>query len=188
MDKGGSSVVDLGCDSSADLRGELLQWLSLTATSHEGPWQRARHLLVKMTGSSDASALGWGGVIDIMGSPYRAGGIFPEDWLRKHINKKEMFALYHLLRLFCERYPTDFQRAQVFIVRGRRANPSSACSRVFFGACGRTSARSMLTLWRPTRPSSGTRCPGRLCHFSRVMTVKALRASTSSLRTCRCTR
>ncbi len=121
MDKGGSSVVDLGCDSKADMRGELQQWLALTAPSREGPWQRARHLIVKMTGSSDASALGWGAVIDIMGSPYRAGGVFPDEWLREHINKKEMFALYHLLRLLCARYPTDFQRAQVFVDKDNTA-------------------------------------------------------------------
>lgn len=115
MDKTNTRRVDLACDANADLRGEFHQWLSLTASSHEGPWQRASHLLVEIDGSSDASSIGWGGVINILNSPYRAGGVFPEDWLRKHINKKEMFALYHLLRLFCVRFPTDLARAQVLI-------------------------------------------------------------------------
>lgn len=81
-------------------RGESEQRLSLTVSSNDGPWQRASHLLVELDGSSDASSLGWAGAINIINSPYRTGGVFQDDWLRKHINKKEMFPLYHLLRLF----------------------------------------------------------------------------------------
>eukprot|EP00903_Cladosiphon_okamuranus_P010409 g9846.t1 len=43
MEEGGSSMVDLTCDASADLLGELRQWLSLTTSSHEGPWQRVQY-------------------------------------------------------------------------------------------------------------------------------------------------
>ena len=115
MDKTNQRQIDLTRDAYADLRQEFQKWLSLTASSHEGPWQRASHLIVKIDGSSDASSLGWGGAINIKGAQYRAGGVFPDDWLHKHINKKEMFALYHLLRLFCARFPASLQRAHVLI-------------------------------------------------------------------------
>ena len=41
--------------------------------------------------------------------------MFPSDWLSKHINQKEMYALYHLLRQFCERHPDVLRRALVLI-------------------------------------------------------------------------
>lgn len=51
---------------------------------------------------------------------YRAGtvpggGVFLPAWLSKHINQKEMYALYHLLRQFFTRYPDALRRAQVLI-------------------------------------------------------------------------
>lgn len=49
--------------------------------AYERLWQRVRHLIVKLDGSLDASARGWGGVINIVGTPYREGEIFPDDWL-----------------------------------------------------------------------------------------------------------
>ena len=115
LEKAGSSRVDLSRDDRADLLGEFRQWLSLTTTSHEARWRRARHLLVRLQGASDASSRGYGGTFTIMGSDYHVGGGFPEDWLGKHINKKEMFALYHSLRLGCARFPSEFHRAQVLM-------------------------------------------------------------------------
>ena len=44
-----------------------------------------------------------------------AGGVFPQEWLSKHINQKEMYALYHLLLQFCHRHPESLRRAQVSI-------------------------------------------------------------------------
>ena len=42
LDKSRLCSVDLTHDSRANLVGELKQWLSITATSKEGPRQRAR--------------------------------------------------------------------------------------------------------------------------------------------------
>lgn len=44
-----------------------------------------------------------------------AGGVFPQDWLARHINQKEMYALYHRLLQFCENHPVVLRRAQVLI-------------------------------------------------------------------------
>ena len=46
---------------------------------------------------------------------FPAGGVFPPDWSKKHINQKEMYGLYHLLRQVCTRHPDALRRAQVFI-------------------------------------------------------------------------
>lgn len=94
----------------------MKQWLDISATTHEGPWQRAQHFAAALTkGASDASSVAWGRVVYTAGDPFEAGGGFPPTWLSKHINQKETYALYHLLLLFCERFPDALRRAQVFI-------------------------------------------------------------------------
>ena len=116
LEKTTQRAVDLSLDSSADLVGEMKQWLRISATTHEGPWQRAQHFAAALTkGASDASSVAWGGVVYTDGNPFKAGGVFPEKWLEKHINHKEAYALYNLLRQFCERYPDGLRRAQVLI-------------------------------------------------------------------------
>lgn len=70
MDKTIQRRVDLACDADAGRRGEFEQLLVSDGLLDEGPWQRASHLLAKLDGSSDASSLGWVGVVNIMGSPY----------------------------------------------------------------------------------------------------------------------
>ena len=115
LDKSGLCSVDLTHDSSADLVGELKQWLSITATSQEGPWQRARHFAAAQTkGLSDASPVALGGVVNTTSGAFPAGGVFPPDRLSKHINQK-MYALCHLLRQFCTRYPDVLRWALVLI-------------------------------------------------------------------------
>lgn len=44
-----------------------------------------------------------------------AGAVFPREWLARHINQKEMYALYHLLLRFCQHHPAVLRRAQVLI-------------------------------------------------------------------------
>ena len=40
---------------------------------------------------------------------------FPHEWLSQHINSKEMYPLYHVLRQFCARAPDNLRHAQVLI-------------------------------------------------------------------------
>ena len=116
LDKLGRCSVDFMHDSRADLVSEFTQWLGITATSQEGPWQRARHFSATLTkDSSDASSVAWGCVVNTTSGTFPAGGVFPSDWLSKHINQKEMYALYHLLRMSCDRLPDVLRRAQVLI-------------------------------------------------------------------------
>lgn len=58
LETSGMPVIDLFKQSYADIVGEMPQWLGLTATSHEGPWQKARHFSAAIThGTSDASSI-----------------------------------------------------------------------------------------------------------------------------------
>ena len=62
LDKSGRCPADPTRDSRADLVSDFKQWLSITATSQEGPWQRERHFAAALTkGSSDASSEAGGG-------------------------------------------------------------------------------------------------------------------------------
>lgn len=116
LEKSGRHHVDLADHASADLLGEFRWWCRISTTSHEGPWQRARHFAATLTrGASDASSLAWGGVVHAPDGPFEAGGVFPPHWLTTHINQKEMFALYHLLHQFCGGHPEVLRRAQVLM-------------------------------------------------------------------------
>ena len=57
----GLCSIDLTHDSRADLVGELKQCLSITATSQEGPRERALYFGTALTnGSSHVSSVAWG--------------------------------------------------------------------------------------------------------------------------------
>jgi len=61
--------------SHRDLCAELKVWLSLSATSQEGPWHQARHYEVKLTtASSDASTIQYGGMVSLPNGPFSMGG------------------------------------------------------------------------------------------------------------------
>lgn len=116
LEKNTRGAVDLSLDSSADLVGEMNKWVDISSTSHEGPWQLAQHFSAAITsGASDASSVAWGCVVYTAGDPFEAGGVFPSEWLPKHINQKETYASYNLLLQFCQRYPDGFRRTQVLI-------------------------------------------------------------------------
>lgn len=115
LEKSGRHRLDLLLHASADILGEFRWWCQISTTSHEGPWQKARHFAAGLTrGASDASSLAWGGVVYAPSRPFTAGGGFP-PWRTTHINQKEMFALFHLLRQFCGAYPDTLRRVQVLM-------------------------------------------------------------------------
>ena len=104
LEKAGLCIVDLTRDSRADILGEFKPGRNLSAPSPEVPWQRARQfaeVLVKW--SSNASSVAWGGVVNTTSGTFPAGGQgVPPDSLSNHVNQKEMYGLYHLLRQFCD--------------------------------------------------------------------------------------
>ena len=118
MELDGSSLwsVYLTHDVTADFVGEFNQWISVAATSEEGPWQQARHLSAALTkGWSDAPSVAWGSVINTASGAFPAEGVFPPNLLWQHIDQKEVYALYHLPRQFCTRHSDVLRRAQILI-------------------------------------------------------------------------
>ena len=89
LDMPGLCSVHLAHDSRADLVGEFKQWLRITSTLQEGPWQRARHFLVAlMNVLSDAYSVSCGAVVDTTSGTFPAGRVFPPACLSNHINHK----------------------------------------------------------------------------------------------------
>ena len=64
--------------------------------------------MVILTGASDASSSGWGGLIGgLHHDVFRAGGDFPPALAEEHTNVQEGYALQQALRLFCADRPDD---------------------------------------------------------------------------------
>ena len=61
--------------------------------------------MVILTGATDASSSGWGGLISSPGREvFRAAGDFPADMASTHINLQESYALQPTLELYCADY------------------------------------------------------------------------------------
>ena len=124
-------------DSRPELPEELRTWLSLSSTSQEGPWYKARHFESQATvAASDGSWNQWGGVASTPWGEFSAGGGFPHEWLPRQINGKEMFALLEVLTECCRRHLGELRRAQLVtdidnrsgvdaFNRGRPRNPNT---------------------------------------------------------------
>ena len=111
---GGSSLfAKIKVTANSGLRSEMELWLDVRARMNGASWYDAAHHALSISGATDASSTGWGGVVrGPSGSVevFRAAADFPTEWLRSHINVKETFALYEVLRLLVEAHP-DFLRA-----------------------------------------------------------------------------
>ena len=89
-------------------------------------WHDATHHLIKLTGATDASSSGWGG---ISRGPFKsfvvlkAAKYFPVEWIDVHINVKETFALHEVLRLLVAQYP-DHLSGTTLVVRRQHHNVS----------------------------------------------------------------
>lgn len=57
LEKSGEHQIDLSKDEFVDLRGEFRQCVGISSTSHEEPWEKARHFTAALTdGATDASS------------------------------------------------------------------------------------------------------------------------------------
>ena len=77
-------------------------------------WYDLAHRALSTTGSPDASSSSWAGVVH--GTPgsgevFRVAADFTAEWVSSHINLKETFALYEVLRPLVEEHP-DFLRVR----------------------------------------------------------------------------
>lgn len=112
LEQSGSSGVDLALDSSAEIVGKMERWSRIVSSSHEGPWERARHI---------ALLASW---VDPRMHPLRRGA----EWSmlqrgrfrRARCSRKNGFhqpkrdaRLVPFLLQFCQRHPDALRRVQV---------------------------------------------------------------------------
>ena len=95
------------------LYSEMELWLYVRSRMNGASWYYSSHYPLSTTGASDASSSSWAGVVHGTpgsGEAFRAAADFPAGWVSSHINVKETFALYEVLRLLVEARP-DFLKA-----------------------------------------------------------------------------
>ena len=101
-----STVISIPKNSG--LMFEMETWLEVRKEFNGASWYRAEHKMGILTGASDASSSGWGGLIrGLHHGVFRAGGDFPPALAKEHINVQEGYALQQTLRLFCADHPGD---------------------------------------------------------------------------------
>ena len=81
-------------DEFIGLRREFHQWIGITSTSHQGPWQKAHHLTAALTAGATDTSDRVGGVVKASAVPFHAGGVFLQFWTR---------------------YPDTLRRAQIVV-------------------------------------------------------------------------
>ena len=82
------------------------------------PWYSAAHHARPISGTTDASSSGWEGVVKRpFGSieVFRAAADFSPEGVHTHINVKETFALYEVLRLRVQDHPDVLRTSTVTI-------------------------------------------------------------------------
>lgn len=98
------------------LRAEFDKWLEVRARMNGATWVQAQHRLLSVSGATDASSSGWGGVMRGPDqNPFEAAADFPDDWVGAHINEKEAYALLETIRLFSRARPSQIQGSTVVV-------------------------------------------------------------------------
>ena len=94
--------MEIDIPKNGGLMFELTKWLEVRQRFNGASWYRAEHKMVTLTGATDASSSGWGGLIRNPGREvFRAGGDFPVDMASTHINLQEGYALQQTLEMYC---------------------------------------------------------------------------------------
>ena len=94
--------MEIDIPKNGGLMFELTKWLEVRQRFNGASWYRAEYKMVTLTGATDASSSGWGGLIRNPGREvFRAGGDFPVDMASTHINLQEGYALQQTLEMYC---------------------------------------------------------------------------------------
>jgi len=100
--------TEIDVPKNGGLRVEMEKWMEVRQTMNGASWYKALHQTLHFTGASDASSRGWGGLIRCPGEEvFKAAGDFPDEWLTKHINEQEAYALKQTLVLYCKERPAQ---------------------------------------------------------------------------------
>lgn len=73
--------------------------------SHEEPWQKTCHLIIKLDGVSDAPTFGLGVGVKIVAKLYQGGGGSQRLGAEAHQYKKYIFPLFNFFRPFSVCFP-----------------------------------------------------------------------------------
>ena len=104
------SRVSATATVAGSLRDEMKMWLELRLHLNGAPWSKAFHQVLSVTGATDASSSGWGGVMrGPSGVAFKAAGGFPGEMASEHINVKEAYALLESLQLYCKTQPLEIK-------------------------------------------------------------------------------
>ena len=101
-------AVMIAVQKGRGLSDELRTWREVSHPMNGASWYDATHHSIKLTGATDASSSGWGGIVQgpfKSISVFKAAADFPAEWIDVHINVKETFALHEVLRLLVAQYP-----------------------------------------------------------------------------------
>ena len=122
------------------LSDELHTWREVRHRMNGASWYDATHHSIKLTGATDASSSGWGGIVRgpfKSFSVFKAAADFPAEWIDVHINVKETFALHEVLRLLVAQHPdhlrgttlaVDVDNTTMFHAFRRGAQGTSECT------------------------------------------------------------
>ena len=106
--RGSSILARVNVPPNGGLRYEMEQWLAVRKRMNGASWYDPAHHSIAITGATDASSQGWGGIVRSphkSGKEFRAAADFPPDFAQAHINVKETFALHEVLRLLVDNQP-----------------------------------------------------------------------------------
>ena len=103
---GSSILARVDIPSNRGLRYKMEQWLAVGKRMNGAFGYDPTHHSIAITGATDASSQGWGGVVRspllVSAKVFRATADFPPDLAQVHINIKETFALHEVLRLLVD--------------------------------------------------------------------------------------
>ena len=106
---GGRTKEDMiAVQKGRGLSDEFCAWREVRHRMNGASWYDATHHSIKLTGATDASSSGLGGIVRgpfKYFSVFKAAADFPAEWIDAHINLKEIFALHGVLRLLVAQHP-----------------------------------------------------------------------------------
>ena len=134
------------------LLDEFHTWREVHHRMNGASWYNATHHSIKLTGATDASSSGWGGIVRGPFESFRvlkAAADFPAKWIDVHINVKGTFALHAVLRLLVAQYP-DHLSGTIVVVDVDNTTAFHALERVARGTSECTTSSSSSSGYKST--------------------------------------
>ena len=122
---GGVRAAMIAVQKGRGISDKFGTWREVHHRMNGPSWYDATHQSIKITGATDASSNGCGGIfrrpfkffsVFKVAAEFNAAADFPAEWTDDvHINVKETFALHKALRLIGEQYPDHLSGAALVV-------------------------------------------------------------------------